>query len=77
MAIVIIVSTVVLLAASAVAAAVLAVSWGIRREEHHFTLTASYVPGRASQSARLLTGLYVRQVIAPESDALDRQELLV
>jgi hypothetical protein len=77
MAITIIVIAVVLLAAGAAAAAVVAVSWGIRQEERGLTLTTSYAPGRVSQGARVLTGLYVRQVIGAEPGPLDRQELLV
>jgi hypothetical protein len=77
MAITIVAIAVVLLVAGAAAAAIAAVSWGIRREERDFTLTAGYAPGWVSQSARLLTGLYVRQVISPERGSLDRQELLV
>jgi len=77
MAISIIVIAVVLIAAGAAATAVVAVSWGIRQEERGLTLTASYAPGRASQGARVLTGLYVRQVIGAERGTLDRQELLV
>lgn len=74
---IIVIAVVILAAGGAAAAAVVAVSLGIRREEHDLTLTTSYVPGRVSQGARLLTGLYVRQVIAPQQGPLDRQELLV
>jgi len=77
MAITIVVIAVVLLAAAGAAAAIIAVSWGIRREERDLTLTAGYAPGRVSQGARVLTGLYVRQVIVPGRGSLDRQELLV
>ncbi len=46
--------------AGAVIAAMLVVSSGIRREERAFSLTRQ-APGRTSEGARLLTGLYVRQ----------------
>ena len=77
MAIIVIVIAVVLLAAGAAAAAVVAVSWGIRQEERDLTMTTSYAPGRVSQGTRVLTGLYVRQVIGVDRGPLDRQELLV
>jgi len=40
--------------------AILLVSWGIRREERDFSLTRR-APGRISQGARQMTGLWVRQ----------------
>jgi hypothetical protein len=51
-------------AAGTVTAFTLLVSWGIRREERHYSLTRQ-APGRLSAGARRLTGLYVRQSADP------------
>jgi hypothetical protein len=73
--IVIIIGLVIFMAGAAVGA-ILLVSWGIRREEQHFSLTRQ-APGQVSLGTRRVTGLYVRR----RSDALPgparREDVLV
>ena len=67
---------IVIFAAGAAVGGVLLVSWGIRREERDFSLTRR-APGLASQGARQVTGLWVRQRTDPDP-VLERQpEMLV
>jgi hypothetical protein len=49
--------------AISVGAAIVLISAGIRHEERKYTtLTSKQAPGRVSEGARRLTGLYVRDV---------------
>jgi hypothetical protein len=67
---------IVIFVAGAAVGGVLLVSWGIRREERDFSLTRR-APGLASQGARQVTGLWVRQRTDLDP-ALERQpEMLV
>ena len=50
----------VIFCAGAAVGVILLASWGIRREERGFSLTGR-APGLASQGARQITGLWVRQ----------------
>jgi hypothetical protein len=51
---------IVIFVAGAAVGGILLVSWGIRREERNFSLTRR-APGRTSQGARQVTGLWVRR----------------
>jgi hypothetical protein len=51
--------------AGAVAGVLILVSWGIRREERDFTLTARHAPGQLTQGTRRVTGLWVRRPVDP------------
>ena len=74
-AVLVVLALVIFIAGGAVGA-VLLVSWGIRREERDFSLTRR-APGLASQGARQVTGLWVRQRTDLDP-ALERQpEMLV
>lgn len=68
--------------AGAVAGVLILVSWGIRREERDFTLTARHAPGQLTQGTRRVTGLWVRQrsdigPMASSSPATERYSMLV
>lgn len=52
--------TIMIFATGVIAGTIVAVSWGIRREERGFSLTRQ-APDRLSQGARMITGLYVRR----------------
>jgi uncharacterized membrane protein YphA (DoxX/SURF4 family) len=60
MAIAIIIGVITIFAAGAAVGVILLVSWGVHREERNFSLTRQ-APGKASQGARVVTSLYVRQ----------------
>jgi hypothetical protein len=50
------------------------VTWGIHREERNFSLTRQ-APGRVSQGARMLTGLYVRRRTDTDPDLIQRPDI--
>ena len=60
MAVAIIIGIIVIFAAGVAVGAVVLVSWGIQREERHFSLTRQ-APGQVSLGTRRVTGLYVRR----------------
>ena len=60
MAVAIIVGIIAIFAAGVAVGAVVLVSWGIQREERHFSLTRQ-APGQVSLGTRRVTGLYVRR----------------
>lgn len=62
--------------AGAAAGGILLVSWGIRREERDFSLTRR-APGRISQGARQMTGLWVRQRTDVSHAQAERQRLRI
>ena len=55
-----IIAALAIFAAGVAVGVILLVSWGIRREERNFSLTRQ-APGRTSQGARQVTGLWVRR----------------
>jgi len=57
---IIVIVALVIFAAGVTAGTIVLVSWGVRQEERFYTLTGR-APGRLSQGARVLTGLYVRR----------------
>jgi hypothetical protein len=70
----VVVALLIFAAAAAIAGVMALVSTGIRREERYFTLTGQ-APGRLSRGARLLTGLYVHDVVY--ADVIERETTLV
>jgi hypothetical protein len=75
MATIIIIGLVIFIAGAAVGA-ILLVSWGIRREEQHFSLTRQ-APGQVSLGTRRVTGLYVRRRTDVPSPLASREDMLV
>lgn len=63
-------------AAGTAAGIIAIVTLGIRREERDFTLTRR-APGRISQGARSLTGLWVRRRTDLDAEVATRQDSLV
>lgn len=76
MAAVLIIIGIVIFAAGAAVGGILLVSWGIRREERNLSLTRQ-APGRTSQGARQVTGLWVRRRTDLDSALARRPDMLV
>ena len=57
---IVVIVALVIFAAGVTAGTIILVSWGVRQEERVLSLTGQ-APGRLSQGARVLTGLYVRR----------------
>ncbi|MGA8350736.1 MAG: hypothetical protein WB773_23290 [Isosphaeraceae bacterium] len=77
MATALIITAVAIFLAGAVAGILIILSVGIGREERRHHSLVRQAPGRVSQGARLLTGLYVRNPTDPNPAIADREHMHV